>query len=195
MGKHFLFGLLCTVAALFIFLQLDCSSKKMSKDELVAKGKYLVNLGGCNDCHSPKVMTQMGPVPDTTRLLSGHPENEPSGDIDMQLVAPGKWFLAGQDLTEWVGPWGVSFSANITPDSTTGIGAWTFENFVNTMRNGKHLGTGRDILPPMPWQAFGQLSDEDLRAIFTYLQSLPPISNRVPNPIPPNVAEQKLNKN
>ncbi len=180
------------IPLLFIFmivLQMSCANnekKGMTKEEMVKKGAYLVNLGGCNDCHSPKIMTQMGPVPDTTKLLSGHPENEPLLPIDANLVQPGKWYMSGADLTSWVGPWGVSFPANLTPDGPTGTGTWTDEIFIKAMRTGKHMGIGRPILPPMPWQAFAQVNDEDLKAIFAYLQSLPPVHNKVPDPIPPD---------
>jgi hypothetical protein len=87
--------------------------------------------------------------------------------------------------TAWAGPWGVSFTANLTPDEETGIGLWSEEEFIATLRTGRHLGRGREILPPMPWPVYGQLSDEDLGAIFAYLTSLPPVHNRVPAPRPP----------
>jgi mono/diheme cytochrome c family protein len=176
---------------LFSFFQMDCSNKEkkieMTKEDHIAKGKYIVLVGGCGDCHSPKIMTQMGPIPDTTRLLSGHQANEPIGKFDSKLTAPGKWLLVNQDLTAWAGPWGISFTANITPDSSTGIGAWSENDFINTMRSGKHLGNGRHILPPMPWEALAQFNDDDLKDIFAYLQSIPPIKNKVPNPIIPNM--------
>lgn len=155
-------------------------------EDLVTRGAYLVNLGGCNDCHSPKVFTDKGMEFDQTRLLSGHPQGETLPKIDPAGKTPGQWVLASPDLTAWVGPWGVSFTANLTPDEETGIGAWTEEVFVNAMRRGQHMGGGRPILPPMPWQALSKVSDEDLAAIFAYLQSLPPIKNEVPDPIPPD---------
>ncbi len=191
MKKYFLFFILCSVFFVMIFLQLDCSPKKMTNEELIAKGKQLVLFGGCNDCHTPKMMTAMGPVPDTTRLLSGHPANQPIPQFDPALTAPGKWVLTDDGSTMWFGPWGASFTANLTPDSSTGLGAWTLDNFIKTMRTGKHLGSGRDLLPPMPWQGIGTLNDEDLTAIFAYLQSIPPINNRVPNPIPPSMPSDK----
>jgi hypothetical protein len=88
-------------------------------------------------------------------------------------------------LSAWAGPWGISFSANLTPDETTGIGAWTEEAFIETLRTGKHLGMGREILPPMPWQVIGAMTDGDLKSIFAYLMSLRPVMNQVPQPIPP----------
>jgi hypothetical protein len=78
----------------------------------------------------------------------------------------------------------VSFTANLTPDAT-GLGPWSAEQFIQTMRTGKHLGVGRPILPPMPWYDIGQLTDEDLRAIFSYLRTIKPVPNVVPAPLPP----------
>ena len=148
------------------------------------RGKFLVTIGGCNDCHTPLKMGAKGPEPDLSRLLSGHPSG-------MQLppppaLPPGPWMVvASATLTAWSGPWGVSYSANLTPDQETGIGAWDETTFVQAMRTGKHLGGGRDILPPMPWQALGTLSDDDLKAIFAYLKTIPPINNAIPAPAPP----------
>ncbi len=190
-------GIFCSLLILILF-QYNCSTpqeqKQMTKDELIARGKYLVNIGGCNDCHSPKVMTRMGPVPDTTRLLSGHPSNEPLGKADPELVKPGRWILAPQDFTAYVGPWGISYAANITPDTATGIGSWTLDTFEKALREGKFMGSGRNLLPPMPWQAIGHLNDEDLKAMFTYLQSIPPVHNQVPGPVPPVELSEVLKK-
>jgi hypothetical protein len=168
--------------------------KQMTQGEMISRGKYLVTGAGCNDCHSPKIMTAMGPVPDTTKLLSGHPASQPLLPIDKKVLQPGGWILFGPDLTMAVGPWGISYSANLTPDSATGLGAWTDDVFIKTLRTGKHLGQdgGRQILPPMPWEDFGKYTDEDLKSIFAYLKALPPISNKVPAPVsPPDVAKLK----
>ncbi|MDX1561806.1 MAG: diheme cytochrome c-553, partial [Gammaproteobacteria bacterium] len=115
-----------------------------------------------------------------TRLLSGHPE-------DLELPAPpasdGLWITSvAATNTAWAGPWGVSFTANLTPDPETGLGEWTVETFIDTIRNGRHLGRGRPLLPPMPFAEYRKMSDEDLAAIFSYLQSLPAVENRVPSP-------------
>ncbi len=189
MMRRVLFPLAFLSFFLFIILfQINCGPKEMTHEEMVAKGKYLVNLGGCNDCHSPKVFTEMGPVPDTTRLLSGHPSDAKLAPIDTSMIQPGKWVLtSGTDFTAWVGPWGISYTANLTPDEETGLGAWTPELFIKALRTGKHMGVGRPILPPMPWPYIGQLKDADLKAMFAYLQSLPPIHNQVPDPVPPNM--------
>jgi hypothetical protein len=128
----------------------------------------------------------MGPVHDETKLLSGHPASAKLPAIPQGAVGPDQWgAITTNDMTAWVGPWGVSFTANLTPDTATGLGSWTEAIFIKALRTGKHMGEGRAILPPMPWPMIGQASDADLKAIFAYLQSLPPIENAVPDPIPP----------
>jgi mono/diheme cytochrome c family protein len=153
-----------------------------SKESEVERGRYLVQLGGCNDCHSPKVGADL----DTKRILSGQPADEKLAAVPKGLIAPDKWgTVANNHLTAWVGPWGVSFAANLTPDKATGLGNWTPAMFLSSLRSGKNPVTGRAILPPMPWFMYKDLKEEDLRAIFAYLQSLPPINNPVPPPLPP----------
>jgi mono/diheme cytochrome c family protein len=160
--------------------------KSLSNQKLIARGKYLVLLGGCNDCHSPKIMTPQGPLPDTTKLLSGAPAGAKITPVPNGVLTPDGWgALATNDLTTWAGPWGISFARNLTPDRATGLGSWTEEMFIKSIRTGKDMGEGRDILPPMPWQAMSQAPDEDLKAVFAYLQSIPPVANAVPDPVPP----------
>jgi mono/diheme cytochrome c family protein len=154
----------------------------------VKRGEYLVNFGGCHDCHSPKVMTAQGPMPDTSRMLSGHPAEDVLPPLPHEIIGmePGKWAtVTNQHLSAWYGPWGVSFAINLTPDKATGTGSWTEGAFIKAMRTGKHLGAGRAILPPMPWFNLATLTDDDLKSIFAYLKSLPAIQNEVPMPIPP----------
>lgn len=160
----------------------------MTKNELVKQGQLLVTAGGCNDCHSPKSMGPHGPAIDSTKMLSGHPAAMPSPPIDGSALKPGNWILMGPDVTSFVGPWGISYAANLSPDSATGIGSWTEEQFMQTLRKGKHLGVdnGRPLLPPMPWENLSRLPDQELKSIFAYLQSLPAISNRVPGPVTPD---------
>src|SRR5512145_499933 len=127
------------------------------------RGKYLVEGIGCGDCHTPQVTGANGQlVPDTTRLFAGHPEHAPCPSWAWDDIQQRNSIASvGSDLTSWAGPWGVSFTANITPDTATGIGEWTEETFMRAMRTGKHQGqpNGREILPPMPWPAFKNLSD------------------------------------
>lgn len=153
----------------------------------VERGKYLVHAAGCNDCHSPKVFTDQGPVPDESRLLSGHPGGGKIPAIPKGAIGPDTWGgLFSNDLTAWAGPWGVSFARNLTPDVATGLGSWTEDIFVKAIRTGKDMGEGRAILPPMPWQEYRNMTDADLKAIFAYLRSLKPIENAVPDPISPS---------
>ncbi len=180
---------------LLIFFQFSCqqneSKKEMTQEEKIERGKYLVSAGGCADCHSPKVMTEMGPVPDSTLMLSGYHEDPLEKDIDPNLILPGKWVMTNNSSTMWAGPWGISFTANLTPDPETGLGNWTEEVFIKALRTGKHMGIGRPIMPPMPWQGIGLLTDEDLGSIFAYLQTLKPIHNKVPDYIPFNMIKAK----
>jgi mono/diheme cytochrome c family protein len=150
----------------------------------IARGQYLVTIGGCNDCHTPLKMGEHGPEPDLSRMLSGHPEmlKMPAPPA----IPPGPWMAsAAATMTAWAGPWGVSFTANLTPDRETGLGDWTFEQFAQTLKTGRHQGKGRPILPPMPWFNYAKATDEDLAAIFAYLRSIPAVHNRVPTPIDP----------
>jgi len=154
--------------------------------DLVARGSYLVNTGGCHDCHTPKLFTPKGPEPDMSRNLAGAPADSKVPPIPPGLISPAGWgALTNNDLTVWAGPWGVSFAANLTPDKTTGLRSWTEAAFIRSMRTGKHKGVLRDILPPMPWQSMAKMTDDDLKAVFAYLLSLKPIPNKVPEPIPP----------
>jgi cytochrome c553 len=184
--KHVLNFGLAALCALFLAQSPLAAQPKKSAKSMIERGKWLVNLGGCDHCHSPKVFGPMGPAPDTTQLLSGHPAMPKAPEIPAGVLAPDKWgVLVTNDLTAWAGPWGVSFAKNLTPDVATGIGSWTEAMFIKALRTGKDMGEGRPILPPMPWQNIGQLSDADLKAIFAYLRSLKPIANAVPDPIPP----------
>lgn len=145
----------------------------------VERGRYLVTLGGCHDCHTPATFGPNGPEPDMTRMLSGHPQ-------DMELPPPPQWqgpWILVATMTAFSGPWGVSYGANLTPDSLTGMGIWTEENFIQSMRTGRHFGVARPILPPMPWQNLKDATEEDLKAMYAYLRSIPPIRNQVPDPV------------
>jgi hypothetical protein len=146
----------------------------------IKRGAYLVQLGGCNHCHTPWRFDpdlQM-PVPDMSRMLSGHPESAPDpegkvGKHDMALIGP--------TFTSFQLPFGTLYAPNLTPDKDTGMGKWNEAMFLQAIRKGKHLGAdGRAIMPPMPWMDMAALTDADLKAIFAFLQSVPPIRNSVP---------------
>jgi Cytochrome c len=150
----------------------------------VARGQYIVNTAGCHDCHTPWKVGPKGPEPDMTLALSGHPES-------MKLPPPPKlgngpwvWTASGTN-TAFAGPWGVSYTANLTPDKLTGLGIWTEDIFIKTIRTGRHWGVSRPILPPMPWSVYRNLTDEDLKSVFAYLRTVKPIKNQVPEPVPP----------
>lgn len=188
---HLFSAFLVVLFSALIVIQSGCSNSKeekvLSKEEQIQKGKYLVEFSGCNDCHSPKTMTAMGPVADSTRLLSGNPQDQPLTNLDPEMFASKEWVHTNMNLTAWVGPWGVSYAANLTPDPETGLGNWTEDLFIKALRSGKHMGVGRPILPPMPWPGISQLTDQDLKYIFAYLHSIPAVTNKVPDPVAPDM--------
>ncbi len=125
---------------------------------------------------------------DSTRFFSGHPSQMPYPEwVPTDMEQRNAVVLVGGMLTAWAGPWGVSFPANLTPDDSTGLGEWTEEAFIQALRSGKHQGqpNGRMILPPMPWELYRWATDDDLKAIWAYLQTIPAIENMVPLPVPP----------
>lgn len=154
----------------------------------VARGKYLVAVMGCDDCHTPMKMGAQGPEPDLSRRLAGHPAGLalPKGFAP----DPKGWLWAGNATnTAFAGPWGVSYAVNLTSDAT-GVGSWSEENFVKAIKEGKHLGVGRPIAPPMPWPAYRHATEEDLKAVFAYLKTVPPVKNQAPEYEPPMVAKK-----
>ncbi|GGK33843.1 hypothetical protein GCM10007962_30360 [Yeosuana aromativorans] len=159
---------------------------KVSIQDQIERGKKLVNVIGCNDCHSPKIMTERGPIPDPSRLLSGHDANEALPPLNPESVKG--YVLFNMNSTATIGPWGTSFAGNLTPDAT-GIGTWSEEQFLKAMKQGKFKGLdgSRQLLPPMPWPAYSQMPDEDLKAIFAYLKSIKPVENIVPQAIAPKI--------
>jgi hypothetical protein len=148
-------------------------------------GEHLVTTSGCQDCHSPKKMTPMGPDIDSSVMLAGYMGGSPEKDVnrkDMQAKGLG----VTRDLTAWIGPWGVSYAANLTSDST-GIGNWKEEQFMRALREGKYKGLAdsRTLLPPMPWQMYRNFTDDEIKAIFAFLKTTKPVRNVVPSPLPP----------
>ena len=152
------------------------------------RGKRLVDSHDCHACHTPMKMGPKGPEPDTAMALSGHPE---------KLVMPpppkldGAWGWVGSaSNTAFAGPWGITYAANLTSDPDTGLGKWREEDFVRALKTGKHMGVGRQIMPPMPWSAYSQLSEPALKAMYAYLKTVPPIKNKVPDYAPAAPAAQ-----
>lgn len=162
--------------------------KDLSKEQKIKRGEYLVSTIGCADCHSPKSFGERGPEEIAGRQLSGFQKGQKLPEPSPDALQKG-WMLMSPDLTAAVGPWGTSFAANITSHET-GIGNWSLEQFKTSIRKGKYKGmeNARDLLPPMPWFNLAKLTDEDLEAMYHYLQSTEPVDNIVPAPIPPAAA-------
>ena len=129
-----------------------------AQEALVARGKYLVTLGGCTDCHTPGHLLGK---PDMTHFLGGS---------DVGFAIPGLGVFVGR---------------NLTPDQETGLGSWTREQIANALTTGVRPD-GRVLAPVMPWAAYAQMTRADALAIAGYLQSLPPVKREVPGPFGPS---------
>jgi cytochrome c len=152
----------------------------------VEAGMALVEEWKCSYCHTPEIEGPEGrAIPDPDRLLSGHPSDEEIPELpDMIMTSPEYMeFLDNLDTTVWATDNRIVFTANLTPDDETGIGTWTEEMFIATIRSGQHAGVGKRIKYPMPWQELAELDDAELAAIYAYLRSVKPVSNKVPESI------------
>lgn len=153
---------LIVLSAVMMTAALSCTSAppaeepEMTQAEKIERGRYLSMIGGCNDCHTPG--TLFG-APDFERTLSG-------------------------SELGWVGPWGVTYPRNLTPDEETGIGTWSEADIVVAVRTGARPD-GSELLPPMPWPMYSTLTDEDAFALAAYLKSIPAIRHQVPDKLPP----------
>ncbi len=174
-------GILFPVAGIVVALSLIACGQEGGQS-LLERGETLTT--SCHACHSPKIFTDQGTVIDSSRALSGHPEELGIPEFDPARLEEG-WLSFNEHTTCWIGPWGMAFARNLTPDVETGIGSWTEKQFMLVVRAGHQQGEER-MAAPMPWLDLRKSSDEDLKAIFTYLQSLEPVRNQVPARIPAN---------
>ena len=160
-----------TICVVSVFaLSLAAVPRARAQESPVERGKYLVGITGCHDCHSPKIA---GMKPDPDRILSGRPQT-----TKVPSSTPGE-VHASEDLTAWYGGWGPSVASNLTPDPATGIGMrYTEAKFIQTMRTGKKP-EGVALLPPMPVDVYVNMKDDDLKAIYAYLKTIKPIRNAV----------------
>jgi mono/diheme cytochrome c family protein len=158
---------------------------KAPSKKVIQRGQYLATVAGCNDCHTPLKMGPNGPEPDMSRMLSGHPQDFKVPPVPAKDPAKDPWIINfAATMTAASGPWGTTFAANLTPDPETGVlRDFTEQQFIQTMRTGKHQGQGRPILPPMPWFNLAKMTDDDLKAVWAYLRQIPPVKNKVPDPI------------
>jgi mono/diheme cytochrome c family protein len=194
--KHFLYKLILGMCIILLIsacqeiatenTEPEAQAQSPSPEEVIAHGKYLVTIMGCNDCHSPKRMGEMGPEVIPELMLSGYPSDRPIVKFESEMIREG-FGMFYPDLTAAAGPWGVSFAGNLTPDDT-GIGTWTEEQFKIALTQGKFKGmeNGRPMLPPMPWVNYIDMTDEDIHAVFMYLKSIPAVENVIPPPITPD---------
>lgn len=161
------------------------TADKPKQEDIIKEGQHLVTIMGCNDCHSPKKMGAQGPEIIADLMLSGYPSDRPLVKFDSKLIKEG-FPMFYPDLAAAAGPWGISFAGNLTPDET-GIGNWTEEQFKKAMTEGKFKGLdgSRTLLPPMPWENYKSLTNDEIHSIFAYLKSIKPVENIVPSPVTP----------
>lgn len=182
------------IAAVFLFTQ--CSNEKGEDtndikpvaqyggfDSQVKWGERLVHIGGCNDCHTPKKMGPNGPENDMSLMLSGHPTQSPPPDFDPKEAAK-KNLIITQTFTSWTGPWGTTYAANLTSDST-GIGGWTEAQFLKCLKEKKWMGLDntRPLMPPMSMMPVTEMDEDEVKAIFAYLKTTKPIKNVIPEAV------------
>jgi len=136
------------------------SAKAKADDAEIARGKYLVTIGGCNDCHTPGYFFGQ---PDMNRFLGGS---------DVAFEIPGLGAFVGR---------------NLTPDKATGIGEWSTEQIVTALQTGVRPD-GRQLAPIMPYHALANLTQDDVHAVAAFLKSIPPVSHAVPGPFGPGEA-------
>jgi mono/diheme cytochrome c family protein len=141
-----------TLGAVLALIVASCTQAPTQQD-IVARGRYLVTVMGCGDCHTPGYFLGM---PDGSKML------------------------AGSDVSFFLPAMGYFYPPNLTPDAT-GLGAWTGAQIVTAIRTGVRPD-GRTLVAIMPWMDLASLTDSDANAIAAYLKSLRPIMNQVPPP-------------
>ena len=179
--KHLIFGTISLSALVLVLLSLNLAQ---SQGNRVQRGQYLVDaIGACGTCHTPR----KGADFDMSMYLAGHPAGEPFPTYNFSMMQQQIFMIASPQLTAFSLPFGTVFAANLTPDKETGLGDWTEKMFIGTMKTAVHQGVAgnRKILPPMPTKNYANISDEDLKAIWAYLQSIKPIKNEVPTALNP----------
>jgi mono/diheme cytochrome c family protein len=158
-------------------------SAQTAAESQVERGKYLVGITGCHDCHSPKIPGGMKPDPE--RILSGRPQTTKVPSTGAGEVH------ASEDFTAFTGGWGSTVASNLTPDPATGLGMrYNEEKFLKTMRTGMKP-EGVPVMPPMPVDVYVNMKDDDLKAIFAYLKTVKPIRNAVRAGLAPPAAPAK----
>ena len=142
------------VAAVATMTAVSAAEPTRADEALIARGDYLARIMDCTGCHTPGTMRGK---PDVVKYLAG-------GDVGFEI--PGL---------------GIFWPPNLTSDEATGIGSWSVDDIVKAVRTGE-TPDGRILAPIMPYMSYAALSDEDALALATYIKSLPPISNPIPDP-------------
>jgi mono/diheme cytochrome c family protein len=129
--------------------------KVAATPERLARGAYIVNqAASCGACHTPRAGNDIFASERTDMYLAGGAYIEEK-ELDAGLIIP-----------------------NITPDPTTGIGAWSDDEIMRAIRDGVHRD-GHLLIPMMPFTSYQYMSEDDVRAVVAYLRTVPPIKNPV----------------
>lgn len=171
--RNFLLFQFSFIAAFFALIGITqpVHAQPGKQDDLIARGKYLASISGCAHCHTPdrtEFQNQQTLTLEQVSILA----------FDGQQAVDSEKLLAGGRLFD-LGPAGVVYSRNITPDEETGIGAWTDEQIKLAVKTGASID-GSVLFPVMPYHVYNGMADEDLDAIIAYLRSVPAVSNEVP---------------
>lgn len=178
--KLTILGVALTITTAILLMVARAKSVPLEHVPSIELGEHLVTILSCNDCHTPFKVGPSGPEPDMSRMLSGHPQDLPMPAPPRLGDGPWVWVGSGTN-TAFAGPWGISYGINLTPHETSGLGIWTEQMFVDAIRTGRHMGQSRQIQPPMPWPYLSRMTDRELRSIYAYLRTIPPVDNLVPD--------------
>jgi mono/diheme cytochrome c family protein len=172
MKRHHLISL-AFVLTIFLVLAIATTAGATNKyqDDTIAHGKYIATIAGCTDCHTPFKAEYMDPTKWTPDQVKTIAFNAIASLDEEKLLSGGRPF----DL----GPLGVLFTRNLTPDQETGLGTWTDEQIKIAVKTGIS-NDGHILFPVMPYHVYNGMADADLDAVIAYLRSVNAVSNMVP---------------
>jgi mono/diheme cytochrome c family protein len=174
MRKHIV-ALLVFFAGFILIIASAATSARASgdvpQDDLVTHGKYIATIAGCVTCHTPLKEEYQNPQSLSLEQIQTLAFNDLEASDQAKLLAGGRLF----DL----GPAGLVFTRNITPDEDTGIGAWTEDQIKLAVKTGISAD-GKMLFPVMPYHVYNGMADADVEAVIAYLQSVVAVNNTVP---------------
>ncbi len=172
MRKFFIFMLAFVLAFIGLnFLAQPAIADNNLQDDSDTQGRYIATIAGCTSCHTPDKAEYQNPQTLTLEQIQTIAFDGGSA-IDM-----GK-FLAGGRVFD-LGPGGLVYTRNLTPDDATGIGKWTDEQVKVAIKSGLD-SKGKTLFPVMPYHVYNGMADSDLEAVVAFIRSVDPINSKVP---------------